>query len=224
MCVCGGLFARERTLPTGSVTTSETPTIMGTTPSSPQPTAISQPPFGQSAKACPRCRAIAPVDARQCGHCGNVYETQFIPQPAQIPQLPVLPSAYPQPYSSDQPPPYLTQTYIHPGPQHGPPAYPPAHYHPTQMAAYPQPGIIQKYPGTHSPVAAVLLGILLTGGGQMFNGQVVKGLVWLLGSFVLCLCTCGLSTFLTWPLAAIEAGIVAGRLNRGEAVRTWQSF
>jgi TM2 domain-containing membrane protein YozV len=86
------------------------------------------------------------------------------------------------------------------------------------------PGIIRVQPGAHSVGTAVLLALLITGLGQIYNKQGMKGLVILLISVVLAVCTCGLSILLTHPFALIDAILIAQRLNRGEAISEWQCF
>jgi TM2 domain-containing membrane protein YozV len=93
-----------------------------------------------------------------------------------------------------------------------------------QNAVYQQPGVIQVPAGTHSVGTAVLLALLITGLGQIYNKQGMKGLVILLISVVLAVFTCGLSILLTHPFAVIDAVMIAGRLNRGEAISEWQCF
>jgi len=92
------------------------------------------------------------------------------------------------------------------------------------MQPYGRPGLIQKYPGSHPPGVAVLLSFLLVGAGQMYNGQVAKGILLLLTAIACAVATGGLSVFLTYPLALIDAAAVAGKLNRGEGVHEWQWF
>lgn len=86
------------------------------------------------------------------------------------------------------------------------------------------PGMIQVPVGTHSVGTAVLLALLITGLGQLYNKQAMKGLVILVASVILAVFTCGFSLLLTHPFAFIDALMVAQRLNRGEAVREWQCF
>jgi TM2 domain-containing membrane protein YozV len=86
------------------------------------------------------------------------------------------------------------------------------------------PGAIQVPAGTHSVGTAVLLALLITGLGQIYNKQGMKGLIILLVSVVLAVFTCGFSIILTHPFAIIDAVLIAQRLNRGEAIRDWQCF
>jgi TM2 domain-containing membrane protein YozV len=86
------------------------------------------------------------------------------------------------------------------------------------------PGMIQVPAGTHSVGTAVILALLITGLGQVYNKQAMKGLLILLASVILAAFTCGVSILLTHPFAFIDALMIAQRLNRGEAVREWQCF
>ena len=98
---------------------------------------------------------------------------------------------------------------------------PPMHAPPMTVAA---PGLIQVPAGTHSVGTAVILALLITGLGQVYNKQAMKGLVILVASVILAAFTCGISILLTHPFAFIDALMIAQRLNRGEAVREWQCF
>lgn len=71
---------------------------------------------------------------------------------------------------------------------------------------------------------AVLSGCCVAGLGQMILGQVGKGLVILLGSIVLALCTFGISVLVTWPLGAIDAYLIAKKLREGHPVGQWEFF
>lgn len=78
--------------------------------------------------------------------------------------------------------------------------------------------------GSHSVGTAVLLALLITGLGQVYNKQGMKGLVILVIAVILAAFTCGISILLTHPFAFIDAIMIAQRLNRGEAIREWQCF
>ena len=109
----------------------------------------------------------------------------------------------------------------------GSPLPQPAAIAPGYPYAYPTttPGCIQKAPGSHSPVIAVLLSVFCCSvAGQFYNGQFLKGIIMLVAAVGLAVVTGGLTALLTWPLFAVDAGMVASRLNRGEPVSEWQFF
>lgn len=87
-----------------------------------------------------------------------------------------------------------------------------------------RPGVIQVAAGTHSVGTALILALLITGLGQVYNKQAMKGLIILVVSVILAFFTCGLSILLTHPFALIDAILIAQRLNRGEAISDWQCF
>jgi TM2 domain-containing membrane protein YozV len=147
-------------------------------------------------KTCPTCGQSVPIADPICPKCG--YQYTYLPQGYNPP-----PGSYPQ----MQQPMY-------------PPAYPPQMYQPPYM-----PGGIWVTPGSHSPALAVILSLLVFCGlGQIYNKQAAKGLTILGVSVLLALVTCGLSILITIPLAAIDAGMIGGRLNRGEVIGPWQFF
>ena len=76
----------------------------------------------------------------------------------------------------------------------------------------------------HSPIAAVLLSLLITGLGQIYNKQIAKGILALVLAIILAVCTWGISILFTWIFVGIDAGLIAGRLQRGETVTEWQCF
>ena len=104
----------------------------------------------------------------------------------------------------------------------------PVVYNPTVQPYFsqvPARNIIQKPPGTHSVAVAILLSLFcFLGFGQIYNRQAIKGVVILLSAMVLAVFTMGISILITYPLAAIDAGLIAGRLNRGEVITEWQWF
>jgi len=74
-------------------------------------------------------------------------------------------------------------------------------------------------------VIAVLLSVFCCSvAGQFYNGQFLKGIIMLVAAVGLAVVTGGLTALLTWPLFAVDAGMVASRLNRGEPVSEWQFF
>jgi TM2 domain-containing membrane protein YozV len=70
----------------------------------------------------------------------------------------------------------------------------------------------------------LLSGCCIAGLGQMVLGQVVKGVVFLIGAMALAAITAGLSIFATWPLMGVDAYMVARKLKSGSSVTEWESF
>ena len=62
-----------------------------------------------------------------------------------------------------------------------------------------------------SPAVAVIASMILPGLGQMLLGQGKKGILFLL------LCP-------LWPMAVVDAGLIAAKLAAGKAVREWEVF
>ena len=85
--------------------------------------------------------------------------------------------------------------------------------------------MVQPRERPHSPLAvAILSGCCLAGAGQMVLGQTVKGAVFLVGALCLAVLTGGVSALVTWPLMAIDAYLVAKKLQDGQPVTEWESF
>ncbi|HZS47445.1 MAG TPA: hypothetical protein VFC63_20410 [Blastocatellia bacterium] len=67
------------------------------------------------------------------------------------------------------------------------------------------------------PILALILSLLLLGGaGQIYIGQVTKGIVIMVGTLV----TCGLVGI----LGIIDAYMIANRLKEGHPVDEWEFF
>ncbi len=58
----------------------------------------------------------------------------------------------------------------------------------------------------------------------MILGQVIKGVVILLGSMVLGALTAGVSILVTWPVGGIDAYLIAKKLKDGRSVGQWEFF
>lgn len=85
----------------------------------------------------------------------------------------------------------------------------------------------------HNIGIATVLGIILPGAGQFFNRQPSKGTTLLLVA-TLCLVVFAVSprayghaawgAVAAWLLGVFDAGLVAGRIVRGESVSAWRWF
>lgn len=74
------------------------------------------------------------------------------------------------------------------------------------------------------PGIAALLSFLLTGLSQMIMGQGKKGATMLIGSMILAVMTASASAFITIPLSAIDAYLIAKKKKAGVPVRDWEFF
>lgn len=72
-----------------------------------------------------------------------------------------------------------------------------------------------------NPTVAVLLSCLVVGLGQMYNGQIVKGIVLLGVSIGVCVIFPYLSC-VCWVVAMIDAYKIANKLNDGKTVGEWE--
>jgi hypothetical protein len=73
---------------------------------------------------------------------------------------------------------------------------------------------------TMDPVLAALLSFLIVGLGQIVLGQTIKGIVML----VVVIFTFGFGMLLIWPVAIIDAYLIAQKLRRGQSVGEWEFF
>jgi TM2 domain-containing membrane protein YozV len=72
--------------------------------------------------------------------------------------------------------------------------------------------------------ALVNISMLLTGVGQMMNGQSIKGLVIFFVHWSLALLTCFTSMPVTAALASLDSWLVGQKLREGEDVGSWEWF
>lgn len=86
---------------------------------------------------------------------------------------------------------------------------------------YVPPGGRPAYP--MEPALACLLSLVLPGVGQMVCGQVVKGIVMLIGTVVL-LALCIWPGFIAWCIIAFDAFQIAQKLKSGRRVGDWECF
>lgn len=77
--------------------------------------------------------------------------------------------------------------------------------------------VVQKSPGL-----AQFLSCLCVGAGQMYNGQVGKGLAMLIGAIVIGSFTAGIASFIFWLVAIADAGKIAKKINSGAYVGPWE--
>ena len=73
-----------------------------------------------------------------------------------------------------------------------------------------------------SPGLATFLSCLVTGLGQMYNGQVAKGIVMLLAAICVGAATAGVGATVIWIVAMVDAHKIAGKINSGRAVGAWE--
>ena len=98
------------------------------------------------------------------------------------------------------------------------PATPDAQQPPYQQ----QPGQISG--NGKSASTATLLSCLITGLGQMYLGQVGKGVVMLIGSVILSVCTGGFSGLVTWIIGMVDANKIGKKIEAGHSVGPWEFF
>jgi TM2 domain-containing membrane protein YozV len=70
-----------------------------------------------------------------------------------------------------------------------------------------------------NPVLALILSLIIVGVGQVYNGQIVKGIIFFLAALILGLTGIGLIiSFIIWLYAMYDAYTIAQRINDGEIV------
>lgn len=79
-------------------------------------------------------------------------------------------------------------------------------------------------PSGKSASTAVLLTCLITGLGQMYLGQVLKGVVILLAAFVIAVATAGVGVLVIWIVAMVDASKIGKKLEAGQSVGEWEFF
>ena len=79
-------------------------------------------------------------------------------------------------------------------------------------------------PSGKSASTAVLLTCLITGLGQMYLGQVLKGVVILLAAIVIGVATAGVGGLVIWVVAMADASKIGKKLEAGQSVGEWEFF
>ena len=80
------------------------------------------------------------------------------------------------------------------------------------------------HPSGKSAMTAALLNLLLCGCGQMYLGQVGKGVVILALCILIGLLTMGIGGFVILFIAIIDAGCIGRKLEHGQSVGEWEWF
>lgn len=74
------------------------------------------------------------------------------------------------------------------------------------------------------PSVAVLLSLVLVGLPQIVMGQATKGVVMLVSAMIFGALTGCIACLVTWPVAAIDAYMIASKIQRGQRVGEWEFF
>ena len=85
-------------------------------------------------------------------------------------------------------------------------------------------GFVSPSVPAKSPTTATLLSCLINGLGQMYLGQVGKGVLWILGGSFLIIFTGGILALPIWIATMIDANLIAKKLERKETVGKWEFF
>ena len=92
--------------------------------------------------------------------------------------------------------------------------------------------IIPEY---HDPGTAVMMSLFLPGAGQLYNGQIIKGIALIVLTFAgifaatampnpVTLLLGGRGEIVLWLVGIFDTAIIARRLRRGQAVSAWKWF
>jgi len=84
--------------------------------------------------------------------------------------------------------------------------------------------LIASIPARDPLLMAFLSGCCLAGLGQILIGQSAKGAVVVFLAILLAFMTTGLSTLVVFPLAALDAYLLAAKLRKGKTVGLWEFF
>lgn len=176
-------------------------------------------------KQCPQCQKPASLEQKSCDGCGHLYKTdwshrtQVVPPPPQY----TAPPQYQTPYQTKSCPRCqqalpMDAAFCGRCGQDQRQIYSP-YAHQVENR-----DDIQMAPGNHSAGVALFLALLVIGVGQMYNRQVIKGVVFLL----IALIAVPASAFILWlPLAlltTIDAYCIGKKLAVGKRVGQWEMF
>lgn len=79
-------------------------------------------------------------------------------------------------------------------------------------------------PSSKSPGTAALLSFLVLGVGQMYIGQVLKGVAMLLAAMVLISITGFFALPVLWVVYPLDAYLIGKKLKNGKSVGKWECF
>lgn len=85
-------------------------------------------------------------------------------------------------------------------------------------------GMIYPSSPPKSAATATLLSCLITGVGQIYLGQTVKGLAWLAGAIVLSVLSAGILALPIWIAVMVDAYKIGKKLEQGRPVGQWEFF
>jgi hypothetical protein len=71
---------------------------------------------------------------------------------------------------------------------------------------------------------ALLSLLCIAGLGQIVLGQTIKGVMILIGTLLVALATFGVGLVVIYPLSALDAYLIAGKLKNGSSVGEWECF
>lgn len=79
-------------------------------------------------------------------------------------------------------------------------------------------------PASKSPGVAAILSFLILGAGQMYLGQVIKGVVMLLAGMALGPLTGFMALPVLWIVYPLDAYLIGKKLKNGKSVGKWEFF
>ncbi len=79
-------------------------------------------------------------------------------------------------------------------------------------------------PSSKSPATAALLSFLILGVGQMYLGQLLKGVAMMLGGMVLAAITGFFAIPVLWVVYPLDAYLIGKKLQNGKSVGKWECF
>lgn len=86
-----------------------------------------------------------------------------------------------------------------------------------------QSGYVQRPAGSHGLALGIVLHFLITGTGQAYNGQFMKGALIFLSVIVTGCLFFPIAIFI-WFLALADMIVIAIKLNKGITVGKWETF
>ena len=85
-------------------------------------------------------------------------------------------------------------------------------------------GLVYPSDPPKSPTTALIFTCLITGVGQMYLGQSLKGVIILLAAIILAVPTAGGGPLILWIISMIDAYRIGKKLEAGQPVGEWEFF
>lgn len=98
------------------------------------------------------------------------------------------------------------------------------YYHMKSISTEAVGAVIRPSDPPKKAVIALLFSLFIAGAGQVYLGQIMKGILIFIATVTVAVVTMGTAALLVWVLAVTDAYAVGKKTERGKPVRKWEWF